>query len=176
MNTQKMLLAAGLLAIASSQPTALAGPKDVPFKASLAAQETLGSVEGPCAELPNPHELVARGTTVVVGKASHLGRVAGVGTDCIRLTDPGSNTTPPSYAFEQGELTLTAANGDKLTCWYSGTFIPTTLYPVYAVTGVFRVTGGTGRFANATGSGLLEGTENIETFQGQLELSGRISY
>jgi len=169
MNTRKILLAAGLVAIAISQPTALAGPKDVPFKASLAAQETLNAPGGPC---PVP-EYFAKGTTAVVGRASHLGRVAGVGSDCIKFTDFGP---PPSYAFDNGELTLTAANGDQLTLKYRGTFIPTAQLPVYAISGLFDISGGTGRFANATGSGLLEGTENTQTFQGQLEFSGRISY
>lgn len=102
-----------------------------------------------------------------------LGRVVGVGSDCIKFTDFGP---PPSYAFDNGELTLTAANGDQLKLTYRGTFIPTAQLPVYAISGLFDISGGTGRFANATGSGLLEGTENTQTFQGQLELSGRISY
>ncbi|EXI66598.1 MAG: hypothetical protein AW08_02503 [Candidatus Accumulibacter adjunctus] len=169
MNTQKTLLATGLMAIAIAQPTAWAGPKDVPFKASLAAQEVLAlyPADGPCAGF------FAQGTTAVIGKASHLGRVAGVGSDCIKLTHIGP---PPSFAFENGELTVTAANGDRLTLSYSGTFIPTAQPPIYAISGLFQITGGTGRFAHATGSGFLEGTENISTFQGQLELSGKISY
>jgi hypothetical protein len=168
MNTHKLLLPAAFLAIAISPSTVLAGPKDVPFKASVASQEILANFpqEGVCAGS------FAKGTTAVIGKASHLGRVSGAGTDCINISDNGS---PPSFAFTNGELELTAANGDKLTFSYSGDFKPTN-FPVYAITGTYKVTGGTGRFVHASGEGVLDGTENIQTLQGQLEFIGKISY
>ena len=178
MNTRWFsLVPAALLAIAIASPVALAGPTNVPLKGSLATQETLEFVppppsDGVCAGS------VAKGTTAVIGTASHLGRVSGRGTDCINM----SGGSPPSFAFTNGELTLTAANGDQLTVTYSGTFTPTTNDPtnpqaaIYAISGTFQVTGGTGRFANATGQGVLSGFENIRTFLGHLELTGTISY
>ena len=88
----------------------------------------------------------------------------------------------PSFAFTNGELTLTAANGDQLTVTYSGAFTPTTNSPtdpqaaIYAIAGNFWVKSGTGRFAKATGNGFLFGSENTITRQGYLELTGTISY
>src|SRR4029078_6471865 len=58
--------------------------------------------------------------------------------------------------------TLTAANGDK-----DMTAINMQLCPIapgiYHGVGTYVVTGGTGRFANATGSGVFEGTGNFKT-------------
>jgi hypothetical protein len=177
MNTRWLsLLPAPLLAIAIASPIALAGPTNVPLRGSLATHETLElfPADGVCAGS------FAKGTTAVIGAASQLGRVSGRGTDCINIV--GGSPNLPVFAFANGELTLTAANGDQLTVTYSGAFTPTTNDPtnpqaaIYAITGTFQVTGGTGRFANATGQGVLNGSENTRTFQGHLELTGTISY
>ena len=178
MNTRWLsLLPAALLAIAIASPVALAGPTNVPFKGNLATQETIELF---------PSDVVctgsfAKGTTAVIGNATHLGRVSGRGTDCINIS--GSPTNPlPSFAFTNGELTVTAANGDQLTFTYSGAFTPTTNNPtdpqaaIYAIAGNFWVKSGTGRFAKATGNGFLFGSENTITRQGYLELTGTISY
>jgi hypothetical protein len=182
MNTRWFSLGlAVLLAVAIASPVALAGPTNVPLKASLAAQETLI----PGAFLP-PDDVCfgsfAKGTTTVIGKASHLGRVSGGATDCINVLVPDN---PPSFAFTNGALTLTAADGEQLNVTYHGTFTPVGIDPsdpqtvIYAITGTFEVKGGTGRFANATGQGVLDGLEKIGVlppFPAQLELTGTISY
>jgi hypothetical protein len=177
MNTRWLsLLPAALLGIAIASPVALAGPTNVPLKANVATQETLELF---------PSDVVcagslAKGTTAVIGNATHLGRVSGRGTDCINIS--GGSPTLPSYAFTNGELTVTAANGDQLTLTYSGAFTPTTNNPtdpqaaIYAIAGNFWVKSGTGRFAKATGNGFLFGSENTITRQGYLELTGTISY
>jgi len=173
---------AALFAVAIASPVALAGPTNVPLKASLATQETLV----PGAFLP-PGDVCygsfAKGTTTVIGKASYLGSVSGAATDCINVLVPPGN--PPSFAFTDGDLKLTAANGDQLNVTYHGTFTPVGIDPndpqtvIYKITGTFEVKGGTGRFANATGQGVLDGLEKIGVlppFPAQLELTGTISY
>jgi hypothetical protein len=186
MNTRGLCL---LLAIAIASPVALAGPTNVPFKGSLATQETLTPhdflpADDVCVQSPVPAAF--KGTTAVIGNASYLGRVSGGATDCISLSNisvPAGN--PPSFSFTNGNLKLTAANGDQLNVRYSGTFAPVGMDPndsqsvLYAITGTFEVKGGTGRFANATGKGILDGLEKIGAlppFQGHLELTGTISY
>ena len=58
--------------------------------------------------------------------------------------------------------TFTAANGDKVT-----TTITMQLCPIgpgiHHGVGTYVVTGGTGRFASATGSGVFDGTGNFNT-------------
>ena len=177
MNTHWLsLLPAALLALGIASQVALAGPTNVPFKGNLATQETLELF---------PSDVVcsgsfAKGTTAVMGNATYLGLVSGRGTDCVNIS--GGSPTLPSYAFSNGELTVSAANGDQLTLTYSGTFTPTTNNPtdpqaaIYALSGNFSVKSGTGRFAKATGNGFLTGSENTITRQGHLEFTGTISY
>lgn len=122
------------------------------------------------------------------GTASHLGQMTLDGQDCVQITPmPASPLIPLELKFVNGALTMAAANGDKLYASYSGTFIydntdPTTgLLPKYKLspgTGGFIIKGGTGRFVNATGFGVLNGTEIIapDGATGTLDLSGVISY
>ena len=56
-----------------------------------------------------------------------------------------------------GSLTLTAANGDVLNTSVLGTvckFIPNPAFPGWVFTGNYTITGGTGQFTGASGSGL----------------------
>lgn len=102
-----LLLALG----ATAGPPAWADNPQVPFKASVITQETLGFDPARC-----PSILV--GSTTGKGTASHLGAVTLAASDC-PVTPDGLN-----FYFSDGRLTLTAANGDKLTATYSGTLLP----------------------------------------------------
>lgn len=80
------------------------------------------------------------------------------------------------YTFK-GKLTITAANGDKITGDYSGSFIPLNTPPMYSLSDAkFEITGGTGRFSNASGGADLRGSQNIQTGKGKIEADGTISY
>jgi hypothetical protein len=71
--------------------------------------------------------------------------------------------------------TYTAANGDQLFTTFSGTgTLP--VNGIVSYSGTETVTGGTGRFAGATGSFLRAGTVTIATSTGQFETSGTLSY
>ena len=157
---------ASAAAVALATFAAVAGPTGVPFAAKLTTQEQIGPNPAQCQSAP-----YLAGSTSGTGHATHLGQVTGTALDCI--TPPAAGYT---YTFSNGKLTLVAANGDELRATYSGTLNPTAVPPVYAITGVYQITGGTGRFTNASGSGRLGGIENLQTGQGQLSLDGTISY
>jgi hypothetical protein len=84
-------------------------------------------------------------------QATHLGKVAQTGTLFLDpdlthavLNDKGEVLVPGT-----GDVTLTAANGDRLTFHYRGLLNLNT----GEGTGTLEFTGGTGRFADAEGSG-----------------------
>jgi hypothetical protein len=109
------------------------------------------------------------GTTTGIGRATELGVISLVANDCI--------TPQPNYFLSKGKFTLTTANGDNITANYSGSFIPTNYPSIYSYEDfTIQITGGTGRFAGATGSGVLEGTSNIQTGLGEAEGTLLISY
>lgn len=144
-------------------PAAHADPQARPFTLAVVTQETL---------TPNPLACplsFLQGSTVGEGQASHLGRVTLRSTDCVTL---GTS----QFTFTGGVLVLVAANGDTLTADYSGALLPTAAYPVYSLSGSFRITGGTGRFSGATGAGALQGSTNVMTGQGAYQANGTLSY
>ena len=158
------LTAAGLALAAAG---AWAGPTNVPFKASMSTQETLGFDAERC-----PGTGVV-GTTTGKGSASHLGAVTMLATDCPLLI-PGVAPT-----FSNGQLTFTAANGDELRASYSGSLMPVPgTAGVFTLSGPFNFTGGTGRFSRATGSGLLQGSILLGPLvsAGQYQATGTLSY
>ena len=162
-STLRVALSAAAITVAT---TALAGPTNVPFKATFVTQEQrLHPDPAICQTAPH---LV--GITALSGHASHLGATTAVSSDCV------TQTSPYTYSFANGTLTAIAANGDELRAEYSGTLSPTATPPIYAIAGSYRITAGTGRFSGASGSGTLQGIDNIQTGQGQLQLSGVISY
>jgi hypothetical protein len=98
----------------------------VPFKGNGNAQIT--NVQPG----PNGGDLI---TASASGQATHLGNYTRVENI---LVNQGGIT---------GDVTFTAANGDQLTAEIDGAFIsPTT------AAGTYSFTGGTGRFANASGT------------------------
>lgn len=107
----------------------------------------------------------------VVASGSATGTEIGAGqwndTEFAAFTPSGFDIT--------GNLTLTAANGDELFITYHAT----TPYPdpatgAFDPTGTFTITGGTGRFANATGGGTLSAHANAATPATTATLDGTI--
>jgi hypothetical protein len=102
-------------------------------------------------------------------QATHLGRSAQRGT--LFLDPPNANGIAPG----RGSVTFTAANGDTLSFDYLG--------ELNSITGEgqgrFTVTGGTGRFADATGAGTFQAQIDLSRPANQtmvVDLDGRISY
>lgn len=145
----RVLLCTLLLVIGgASVAAATHGQPDhmVPMKGALVGQDEIPD-EGAtgCAEPEEGEEpLLWRFTSAGTGRVSHLGRVTYEYTHCTR-TD---------FTISEGVLTLTAANRDTLVLTYTGAI---TQYQFGDPEAFWEMSwtpsGGTGRFAGATGSG-----------------------
>ena len=126
----------------------------VPFKANITAV----AVGSPC------------GTYTATGTAAHMGAITEFGSYCI------VGVLGPGVFQLAGEGTQVAANGDTLTF----TFEEVVDLSGSPLTGsaTFNITGGTGRFAGATGGGTFASTGTVagDTFDLGIEYTGTISY
>jgi hypothetical protein len=111
----------------------------------------------------------AEGTGVFL----HLGLSAVSVTHCT-FVDMATGTG----TFGPGTITLTAANRDELHLVHRGTFSlvmgPEGLASVFDMTWV--VTGGTGRFAGATGAGTTHGSSVLSTGTTSASYQGEVAY
>lgn len=128
----KLLFAAALITLLVV-PMAASGPEgiDRPFKARLA-----GSVHWDYPGVSPSNCTLVTSLTDSVGQATHLGRVVASWSHC---------PAEPAYVID-GRLTMIAANGDMLFGRYD--YDPTSVSSSIPITW----TGGTGRFAEASGS------------------------
>ena len=126
------------------------GGSELPFKGTYEGLETVGTV-------PSHHHLDA------TGNATHLGRFT-VTADWTITAAGGIGTS-----------TWTAANGDEFSTRFTrnGVFVP----PTATFTETHTITGGTGRFANASGTftvvqtrGLSMPYNNSATIDGTINL------
>src|SRR5215469_18056318 len=149
--------AVSLAAAAMISVTAPASAKDqVPFK---------GVVSGSVISITPLDQCNQLTEAVNGGNASHMGRFTGTAEfvlDACNLTYVGS------YVF-------TAANGDSISGPFVGSLTPTTVPGVFDNTESAFITGGTGRFANATGTFNLGGQINLNTGTFSLPWEGTIS-
>jgi hypothetical protein len=98
-------------------------------------------------------------------KLSHLGRSGFAGSLEVNLL----------LGTQTGTRTLTAANGDELYATVAGTSAP--VGPgLIGFSATFTFTGGTGRFANASGSAQGDGVANQVTQTTTVRIEGHISY
>ncbi|HEX6649999.1 MAG TPA: hypothetical protein VF075_10675 [Pyrinomonadaceae bacterium] len=102
------------------------------------------------------------------GQATHLGRFTSVG-QVFFTPDPDN----PIILHPSGQATLTAADGDKVNVVVTDGSLDVT---TGISTGHFRFTGGTGRFANATGITSLVVEQNFVTGGYELTIVGNIDY
>ena len=133
---------------------AVAVAAETPFKGTLNAVET--------SHLVFPIASVDREGT---GTATHLGKYTEHATLQVNVLT-GSST---------GAATFTAANGDTLTASITGQSTPTSP-GVLSIVEVYTITGGTGRFAGATGTLTLESTLNLATEASTGTFSGAIDH
>jgi hypothetical protein len=112
------------------------------------------------------HPLIVQETRLFSGNVSHCGACTGVIVENINLSN---------FTFE-GMFTLVAANGDTIVGTAAGSLSVDQSNPAYlVVTETFVFTGGTGRFAGATGSALGGGLANRATSVAQESFQGTIS-
>ena len=104
------------------------------------------------------------------GNASHLGKVSYKGSGEITSEHPVTGVITDTLTE-----TLTAANGDKLTILCRQVATPTSP-GVYNGTDHWTVTGGTGRFSGATGSGGGDTHANLNADTFTKAATGTITY
>lgn len=109
-------------------------------------------------------------------------------TDCVAPSGgaavPSNDNPPQLLTFYQGHFIITGPGGDSIIATYGGTLVPVgnQAVPTYQFRepADFVITGGTGRFAKASGRGTITGIEIVNfstgTSQGQLQASGVINY
>ena len=123
-----------------------------PFALVLAAVAVL-ALACPAQAVQRPY--ISRGTAQFVsandfvgaGTATHLGLYDEVGS--VQFSD----TADPTVSHLEASATYTAANGDQLYATFSGELNGVT----GAISATVTYTGGTGRFANASGTATLSG-------------------
>jgi hypothetical protein len=125
---------------------AATGDKLVPFKGSLNATETIVFNPG-----SPPVSFVADG--IGGGVATHLGRFTLTWEFTVLLAD-GTGTGPVHFI---------AANGDEIFTTAAGTSEPTSTPGVFHIVEVQTITGGTGRFANAKGTFIVDRFTDLNT-------------
>jgi hypothetical protein len=121
-----------LLALASFAKPAAAG-EQVPFK---------GTLDGDVVVTPITPPLIVAVDVTGGGQANQLGKFT---VDIPHIVDRGTRIGEGAYVF-------TAANGDMLTAEFVGHSAPTATPGVLEIVEVATITGGTGRFAGATGT------------------------
>ena len=139
-----LLIAALILTTALAVPAA--AQKLVPFNGAMQGHETDTPQGG-----PPPTMLLADGS--VRGIATLVGQFSLTYTLTVNLAD-GTAT---------GSAQLIAANGDSMSTTIVGSSEPSGTPGVLSVTEINTVTGGTGRFAGATGSFTTMRLVNVAT-------------
>jgi hypothetical protein len=156
MKVRHPLLVGLVVAVAVSLASvSVAVAAETPFKGTFNAVETSQLVFPPIASVDR------EGT----GTATYLGKYTEHATLQVNVL-LGSST---------GTSTFTAANGDTLTASITGQSSLTSP-GVLSIIEVYTITGGTGRFAGATGTFTLESTLNLATETSSGTFSGAIDH
>ena len=136
------------LPLASGGASAVAG-SDLPFKGEFSATETVAGAL---------HHLTGE------GEATHLGRFT---------ITASFNVTPPPHASATGTTTWMASNGDQLLTSTTGTAV--IAFPTATITETHTIIGGTGRFADASGTLIVERVLNIQSLESTATVTGTLS-
>jgi hypothetical protein len=110
-----------------------------------------------------------------VGQVAHLGKVTGGFEHCSRM-NVDMATGAFTFDYGDGYLTFVAANGDELRGTYDGGTGELMADGNVVWGDAFTLTGGTGRFASASGSGHDIGTTHSVTGWTLWEMEGTITY
>jgi hypothetical protein len=153
-------------------PPLARGGSDLPFKESYEAAGTIA-----------PAASCSPGTVLVAlqggGTATHMGRYTISNSHCLDLA---------TGAFTSGVFVKTAPDGDRLVGTYGGggTILeaptPPDLVGRFAISGAVEFAGGTGRYADASGTAVMRGTQ-VTDFSAQdwptqisLDMEGSFSW
>lgn len=150
------LIAAGLLAASLAAP--VAATDQVPFKGTLAGTASVNPINPPIVEV----------TIHATGTSTQLGR----------FTLVAPHTVNQATLTAIGNYYFTAANGDTITATLEGTAQMIDPPNVIATSETGVITGGTGRFAGATGTFHVERIFNrasgvtTGSFEGWISIPG----
>ncbi len=165
--TRRISLAViALSAVLIAVPGQASAASQVPFRATFAETFTAAL----CSPVPSLC-VVAVGS----GVATHLGRTLESNTVLVNL----ASNAAPGCNSETRETILTAANGDQIVLHAPGQSCATGPTTVAALD-FYVVTGGSGRFSGASGSGTVNVTVNqasgtaVSTFTGTLSTPGSL--
>jgi hypothetical protein len=152
----------------------------VPFKADLFTDETSAVPDADrCGAFSPSTNPVLLNTQEGSGEATHLGRFSAVATFCINigdLLDDDRLTEGESLPFFDVVWTLTAATGDELWLAGDGEVKPSGNPDFdFEFTTPFEITGGTGRFEGASGSGISHSFVDREISRTQHQWSGTLT-
>lgn len=179
MNTSRVPLAmlVAVLSVGCSQSSPVTGPSAVSMaggSSGSAARATevpfKGRLDGDFTFVPEPppSTFASVAFTSVGGQATHLGGFSIEAPHRVNLA------TLPAQAT--GTFRFTAANGDTLTAAFAGLGTPTAIPGVFSIVETATITGGTGRFAGATGSFVVERSVDLNTLFTTGSFDGVITY
>jgi len=150
------VLAACLLLVVTVAGSAAAHADARPFKGSVAGEVMFPFVGTEVCPETDVWAGGLRTESFASGNASHLGLVSMTTLHC----------TPKGDTIAGGVGTFVAANGDEVYYEYGGTApFPGPGVTVIVAEVEFVITGGTGRFANASGSGHMTAYVQFEGFE-----------
>lgn len=109
-------------------------------------------------------------TFEIEGRASHLGQFTGTGSNCTAFPIPGP------VAIEDGVFIVTTMSGDRLFGIYEGEQDAVDASGSAVFESRNTITGGTGRFTDATGVLVDRGVIDFSTGQSSATMEGWISY
>jgi hypothetical protein len=148
------------------------------FFALVATTALLASVavSATAAETPFKGKVNAVETGTIVGPTRFLVRDGGgTATQLGKYTEHITMQINLPTRHSMGDATFTAANGDTLTATVEGQATPASP-GVLSIVEVYSITGGTGRFADATGAFTLHSTVDQPTGISSGAFSGAIDH
>ncbi len=155
-------ITSALLMLSMAAPLAIStNARSAALSVSSVIHETIASPDFGCGSFVG-------GTITGTGISSLLGQVSISAKDCI-------TPFPDGHFSFAGKMTFGTASG-SIFADYEGLFTPTILPSIFLFADTsFTITGGTGSFQNAKGSGTFIGGENIDSGNGLLLIAGNIS-
>lgn len=169
--TLSVILLAVTVAGCADTPSTITAPSAAAFdrNGESAAEAVARPIAGRChttfAPIPFPPPPIYRQTATGTCEISHLGRTALLLIQDINFAARSQRSVVVTY---------TAANGDVLNAMNEGTSVRNATGVSFSATVTF--TGGTGRFANATGQAHAYGTADFRANTSDYELEGTIAY
>jgi hypothetical protein len=156
------VLAGALAAFVVAAPGHVSAFPAVPFSATLVGHANPVATADPC---------VLSNTEGGSGTAVHMGAIAWASSETVNFC------TNPNGADVVGEFVFTAANGDHLTGTYVALAHPDFAAGQITFSGTWTASGGTGRFAGASGEGTLSGQGSLAPpFDVSATFVGAIAY